>query len=167
MLARGFTLGKDALNRAKSFDEKHQLTSTASARVASFDQRIGLSEKFTVGATIVNDRVKDLDQKYQVSEKTKTAFATAEQTVSSAGSAIMKNRYVLTGTSWVTGAFSRVSKAAGEMGQKTMEKMSEEDEGRKIADGFTKVNNPDSPPKAAAAASNSPSKPKPAEGLIL
>lgn len=125
MLAKGFILGKDALNKAKSFDEKLQFTSTAAAKAATIDQKIGLSEKLTIGTTIVNEKVKDLDQKFQVSEKTKTAFATAEQTVSDAGSAIMKNRYVLTGTAMVTGLFSRVTKAAGEVGQKTMEKVAE------------------------------------------
>ncbi|KAF1002947.1 binding partner of ACD11 1-like [Apium graveolens] len=165
MLARGFTLGKDALNRAKSFDEKHQFTSSASARVASFDQKIGLSEKITTGATIMNDKVKEMDQKFQVSEKTKTAFAAAEQTVGTAGSAIMKNRYVLTGTSWVAGAFSRVTKAAAEVGQKTKEKMAEEEEGRKVADGIDQVHSPDSP--KGASGGGSPSKPSPAQGLIL
>lgn len=125
MLAKGFILGKDAVNKAKAFDEKHQFTSTAAAKAATIDQKIGLSEKISIGTTIVNEKVKDLDQKFQVSEKTKTAFATAEQTVSEAGSAIMKNRYVLTGTAWMAGAFSRVTKAAGEVGQKTMEKVAE------------------------------------------
>ncbi|MFS7996387.1 putative RNA recognition motif domain, nucleotide-binding alpha-beta plait domain superfamily [Helianthus anomalus] len=125
MLAKGFILGKDAVNKAKAFDEKLQFTSTAAAKAATIDQKIGLTEKLSIGTTIVNEKVKDLDQKFQVSEKTKTAFATAEQTVSEAGSAIMKNRYVLTGTAWVTGAFNRVTKAAGEVGQKTMEKVAE------------------------------------------
>lgn len=117
MLAKGFILGKDAVNKAKTFDEKHQFTSTASAKVASLDQKIGLSEKINLGATIVNDKVKEMDQKFHVSEKTKSALAAAEQTVSTAGSAIMKNRYVLTGASWVTGAFNKVTKAAGEEGK--------------------------------------------------
>lgn len=39
MLAKGFVLGKDAVGKAKSFDEKHQLTSTATAKVASFDKK--------------------------------------------------------------------------------------------------------------------------------
>ncbi|KAE9464670.1 hypothetical protein C3L33_03469, partial [Rhododendron williamsianum] len=106
MLAKGFILGKDALNKAKTFDDQHQLTSTASAKVASLDQKIGL---------------------------------TAEQTVSTAGSAIMKNRYVLTGTSWVTGAFSRVSKAAEDVGKKTKEKVAEEEQGRYSAQGYSQV----------------------------
>lgn len=125
MLAKGFILGKDAVNKAKAFDEKHQFTSSAAAKAATIDQKIGLTEKISIGTTIVNEKVRDLDQKFQVSEKTKTAFATAEQTVSDAGSAIMKNRYVLTGTAWVAGAFNRVTKAAGEVGQKTMEKVAE------------------------------------------
>lgn len=149
MLARGFTLGKDALNRAKSFDERHRLTSSASARVASFDQKIGLTRRFSTGATMMNDRVKAIDQKLQVSEKTRTAFTTAQQKVNSAGSTIMKNRYLLTGTSWVVGAFSRVTKAAGEVGQKTKAKLSR-DEGKKEAVGSGQVPGTDSVEGASA-----------------
>ncbi|KAI3457863.1 hypothetical protein Pfo_014526 [Paulownia fortunei] len=162
MLAKGFILGKDAVNKAKAFDEKHQVISTATAKVASLDQKIGLTEKITIGATIVNDKVKEVDQKFQVSEKTKSAFAAAEQTVSGAGSAIMKNRYVLTGASWVTGAFSRVTKAAGEVGQKTMEKVAEEEHGRNVSEGYAELHSSDSP-KAATSDKKTPS-PK---GLIL
>lgn len=146
MLAKGFILGKDALNTAKDFDEKHQFTSTASATVASLDQKIGFTEKISFGATIVNDKVKEMDQKLQVSEKTKSAFAVAEQTVSNAGSAIMKNRYILTGATWVTGAFSMVTKAAGEVGQKTKEKMDEEEQGRKTyaSEGYAQIHTTES-----------------------
>lgn len=128
MLAKGFILGKDAVNKAKSFDEKHQLTSTATEKVASFDKKIGLSEKISMGTSAVNEKVKEMDQKFLVSEKTKSAFAAAEQKVSSAGSTIMKNRYVLTGASWVTGAFSKVAKAASDVGSKTKEKVVEEEQ---------------------------------------
>ncbi|KAK7252505.1 hypothetical protein RIF29_36488 [Crotalaria pallida] len=169
MLAKGFILGKDAVNKAKTFDEKLQLSSTASAKVASIDQKIGLTEKISAGASVVSDKVRVVDQKFQVSEKTKSAFAAAEQTVSTAGSAIMKNRYVLTGASWVTGAFNKVSKAAGEVGQKTKEKMENEEEQqkRKVEDQYAQVLS-ESPKAAAAAASEQQSsKPAPAQGLIL
>ncbi|KAF8008842.1 hypothetical protein BT93_K2481 [Corymbia citriodora subsp. variegata] len=133
MLAKGFVLGKDALNRAKALDEKHHVTATASATVVSLDQKIGLSEKFSAGTTVVNEKMKEVDQKFQVSEKTKSAIAAAEQTASTAGSAIMNNRYVLTGAAWVAGAYGRVTKVAGEVGQKTQEKAvaEEESQGRK------------------------------------
>ncbi|KAI4314509.1 hypothetical protein L6164_027412 [Bauhinia variegata] len=171
MLAKGFVLGKDAVNKAKSFDEKHQLTSTASAKVSTFDQKIGFTEKISAGASVVSDRVREVDQKFQVSEKTKSAFAAAEQKVSSAGSAIMKNRYILTGTTWVAGAFNKVSKAAGEVGQKTKEKVenAEEEEKRKVEDQYAQVLSES--PKASATSEQHPSKPKPApapaQGLIL
>ncbi|KAK7312147.1 hypothetical protein VNO77_35797 [Canavalia gladiata] len=127
MLAKGFILGKDALNRAKGFDEKHQLTSTATAKVVSLDQKVGLSEKISAGTVLVNGKVKEMDERFQVSEKTKSAISAAEQSVSSAGSAIMKNRYVLTGATWVTGAYLRVARKAEEVGNKTREKVLAQD----------------------------------------
>ncbi|KAL1213036.1 Binding partner of ACD11 1 [Cardamine amara subsp. amara] len=126
MLAKGFILGKDAVGKAKVFDEKLGFTSTATAGVASLDQKIGLSQKITAGTSLVNEKIKTVDQSFQVTERTKSAFAAAEQTVSSAGTAVMKNRYVLTGVSWAAGAFNRVAQAAGEVQQKTKEKVEAE-----------------------------------------
>ncbi|XP_011013892.1 PREDICTED: uncharacterized protein LOC105117822 [Populus euphratica] len=168
MLAKGFILGKDAINKAKSFDEKHQLTSTASAKVASLDKKIGLTEKISASTTVVGDKVREVDQKFQVSEKTKLALAAAEQKVSSAGSAIMSNRYVFTGAAWVTGAFNKVAKAAGDVGQKAKEKvgMSEEEQKRKMVDDYAQVHLSESP-KASGESEQQPSKPPPAQGLIL
>ncbi|KAK7358207.1 hypothetical protein VNO77_00132 [Canavalia gladiata] len=123
MLARGFILGKDAVNRAKSFDEHHQLTSNASATVASIDRKMGLSGKLSMGTTIMNEKVKEMDEKFQVSEKTKSAIAVAEQKASSAGSAIMSNSYVSTGASWVSDAITAVAKAAEDVSTMTKEKV--------------------------------------------
>lgn len=167
MLAKGFVLGKDAVGKAKAFDEKHQFTSTATAKVVSLDKKIGLSEKVTMGTSAVSGKVKEMDQKFQVSEKTKSAFAAAEQKVSSAGSAIMKNRYVFTGASWVTGAFNKVAKAASDVGSKTKEKVvAEEADHKGLEEDFAQVHLTEKPnPKAASG--EHPSKPAPAEGLIL
>ena len=151
MIAKGFILGKDAVNK-----------------VASIDKKIGLTEKISVGTTVVGDKVREVDQKFQVSEKTKSAFAAAEQKVSSAGSAIMKNRYVFTSTSWVTGAFSKVAKAAGDVGQMAKEKvgMAEEEQKRKVVDDYAQIHLSESP-KASAPSDQQPSKPAHAQGLIL
>ena len=160
MLAKGFILGKDAVNKAKAFDEKHRLTSTASMKIVSLDQKYGLTEKISTGAAAVNSKVKEMDEKYQVSEKTKLAIAAAEEKVSSAGSAIMSNRYVQTGATWVTDAFTRVAKAAGEVGQKAKEKadMAEEEQRRKIVEDFGEVHlsELDSPKNVPLEVSTSP-----------
>lgn len=52
MLAKGLVLGKDAVNKAKAFDERHRLISNASATVASIDRKIGISEKLSIGEII-------------------------------------------------------------------------------------------------------------------
>ncbi|XP_058086787.1 binding partner of ACD11 1 isoform X1 [Magnolia sinica] len=172
MLAKGFILGKDAVNKAKAFDEKHQFTSTATAKVASLDKKIGLSEKISIGTSVVNDKVREMDNKFQVSEKTKSAFAAAEEKVSSAGSAILKNRYVFTGASWVAGAFSKVAKAANDVGSKTKEKvvMAEEEHKRDTPDDYMPLHATESlhsteSPRVASGEHSS--KPPPAQGLIL
>ena len=55
-----------------------------------------------------------MDQKFEVSDKTKSTLATAEQTVSSVGSAIMKRKCVSMSMSWVTSAFGKVTKATAD-----------------------------------------------------
>ncbi|XP_076928765.1 binding partner of ACD11 1-like [Bidens hawaiensis] len=167
MFAKGFVLGKDAIGKAKTFDEKHRLTSTASAKVASFDKKIGFTEKVNVGTSIVSDKVKEVDQKLQVSEKAKSALTAAENTVANAGSAIMKNRYVFTSASWVTGAFNKVAKAAGEVGQQTKEKVenAEDEKRRKMVDDYAEVHLTESP--TAPDEQHHSSKPAPVTGLVL
>ncbi|RZC03343.1 Binding partner of ACD11 1 isoform B [Glycine soja] len=123
MLAKGFILGKDAINKAKAFDERHQLTSNASSTVASIDRRIGLSDKLSIGTTIVNGKVREMDERYQLSEMTKSAMAAAEQKANSAGSAIMNNSYVISGASWFSSAFTAIAKAAGDVSTMTKEKV--------------------------------------------
>ncbi|KAK3222154.1 hypothetical protein Dsin_009179 [Dipteronia sinensis] len=131
MLAKGFVLGKDAVNKAKAFDEQLHLTSNASATVASIDRKMGLSEKLSIGTSVVNEKLKEMDERFQVSEKTKSAFAVAEQTASSAGTAIMTNRYILTGATWVSSAFNKVSKAAEDVSVMTKDKVLKAEEEKK------------------------------------
>ncbi|KAL4326116.1 hypothetical protein GQ457_11G005910 [Hibiscus cannabinus] len=166
MLAKGFILGKDAVGKAKAFDEKHQFTSTASAKVASLDQKIGFTEKFNAGSIILNEKAREVDQKYQVSEKTRSALTVAEQKVSTAGSAIMKNPYVLSGATWAMGAYNRVAKAAEEVGQKTREKVLAEEQGQKQEGGNSEsqVNEPGSAKAAEAGTVDQPSTPSSARG---
>lgn len=131
MLAKGFVLGKDAVQKAKAFDDRHQLTTQASATVASLNQRIGLTEKISLGTAAVNEKVKEVDERFQVSELTKSAIAAAEQKVSSTGSALMSNHYVLTGVAWVSSAFSKVAKAAEDVSLMTKEKVERAEEEKK------------------------------------
>ncbi|KAF9598341.1 hypothetical protein IFM89_027043 [Coptis chinensis] len=122
ILAKGSAIGQDALNKAKAFDEKHQLTANASAKVISFDRRVGLTEKLTVGISVVNEKVKSVDQRLQVSDKTMAALVAAERKLNDTGSAVKTSRYVTAGTAWLNGAFSKVAKVGQVAGSKTREK---------------------------------------------
>ncbi|KAL3357704.1 hypothetical protein AABB24_018087 [Solanum stoloniferum] len=122
VLAKSSAIRQDAMNKAKAFDEKHQLRATASARVISFDRRVGLTEKLTVGISVVNEKVKSVDQRLQVSDKTMAAVMAAERKLNDTGSAVKSNRYVNAGAAWLNGAFSKVAKAGQVAGTKTREK---------------------------------------------
>ena len=93
MLAKGSAIRQDALNKAKAFDEKHQLTANASAKVISLDKRVGLTEKLTVGISVVNEKVKSVDQRLHVSDKTMAAIFAAEKKLNDTGSAVKTSRF--------------------------------------------------------------------------
>lgn len=122
MLAKGSAIKQDAVSKAKAFDEKHQLTANASAKVISFDKRVGLTEKINVGITVVNEKVKSVDQRLQVSDKTLAALIVAERKLMDTGTTVKTNRYVTAGTTWLSGAFGKVAKASNVAGAKTKEK---------------------------------------------
>ena len=67
MLAEGYVLDKDALIKAKAFDEYHGVSATVAAKIAELSDRIGLTDKIHVGM------VKSVDEKFHVSEITKSA----------------------------------------------------------------------------------------------
>jgi len=94
MLAKGSAIRQDALNKAKAFDEKHQLTANASAKVISFDKRVGLTDKLTVGISVMNEKVKSVDQRLHVSDKTMAAIFAAERKLNDTGSAVKTSRLV-------------------------------------------------------------------------
>uniref|UniRef100_A0A804P5M0 RRM domain-containing protein n=1 Tax=Zea mays TaxID=4577 RepID=A0A804P5M0_MAIZE len=139
MLAKGFVLGMDAVEKAKAFVEKHQLTSTATAKVASLDRTMGLSQKFSTRTLVVNEKMKEMDEKYQVAEKTKSALAATEQTVSTASSVIMSNRYILTGAAWVTDAYNKVATTTTDASKSIKERMMAEQEGANQSGETAKV----------------------------
>lgn len=95
MLAKGSAIRQDAVNKAKAFDEKHQLTANASAKVSNFDKRVGLTEKLTVGLSVVNEKVKSVDQRLHVSDKTMAAIFAAERKLNDTGSAVKTSRFGL------------------------------------------------------------------------
>uniref|UniRef100_A0A0D9XSY9 RRM domain-containing protein n=1 Tax=Leersia perrieri TaxID=77586 RepID=A0A0D9XSY9_9ORYZ len=125
MLARGFVLSKDALKRARSFDERQlRLLSSASERVASLDRRLGLSVKLSAA----RGAVRGVDERLRVSGMARAAAAAAEQ---GAASVVAGSPYASRGAAWVSAAVGAVARAASDVGAMTMEKVvrAEEEDG--------------------------------------
>lgn len=118
MLSKGYVLGKDALSKAKAFDESYQVTASAAAKVVSLGQRAGINDKLSAGA----ECVKSVNERYQVLEKTKAMLSAAEQTASSAGTAVVNSSYFSAGAFWVSDVLSKAAKAAADLGAKGQKK---------------------------------------------
>lgn len=114
MLGKGYVLGKDALSKAKAFDESHQVSATAAAKVAELSERIGLTDKICVGV----DAVRSVDERYHVSENTKSAISAAGRTAAAAANAVVSSSYFSKGALWVSGALDRAAKAAADIGNR-------------------------------------------------
>ncbi|XVE83806.1 hypothetical protein DITRI_Ditri16bG0116800 [Diplodiscus trichospermus] len=119
MLGKGYVLGKDALVKAKELDKSYQVSATAAAKVAEFSNRIGLTEKINSSM----DTVKSVDEKYHVSDITKsvasatgTAASFTGRTAVSAANAVVNSSYFAKGALWVSGMLNRAAQAAADLG---------------------------------------------------
>uniref|UniRef100_A0A2N9IAC4 RRM domain-containing protein n=1 Tax=Fagus sylvatica TaxID=28930 RepID=A0A2N9IAC4_FAGSY len=123
LLAKGYVLGKDALIKAKAFDESHGVSAIAAAKIAELSDRIGLTDKIHFGM----ETVKTVDEKFHVSEITKSA-ATVTGTAAvvaamvtgkaavAAGHAVVNSTYFAKGALWVSDTLNRAAKAVAELG---------------------------------------------------
>ncbi|KAK7309763.1 hypothetical protein RJT34_06754 [Clitoria ternatea] len=115
MLAKGYVLSKDALAKAKDFDESHQVSATATAKVSELSNRIGLADKISAGI----EAVKSVDQRYNVSETTKAAASTAGRSVAAAANSVVNSSYLSKGALWVSGALTRAAQVASDFGNRS------------------------------------------------
>ncbi|KAL5100306.1 hypothetical protein RYX36_004633 [Vicia faba] len=114
MLAKGYILSKDALSKAKDFDESHHVSATATAKVSELSQRIGLTDKISAGY----EAVKSVDQKYNVSETTIAAASATGRSVVAAANSVVNSSYFSKGALWMSGALTRAAQAASDLGNR-------------------------------------------------
>ncbi|KAL0421140.1 UNVERIFIED_CONTAM: Binding partner of ACD11 1 [Sesamum latifolium] len=118
MVAKGYVLGKDALGKAKALDESHQVSATAVAKVSELSERIGLTDKIFAGV----EAARIVDQRYHISDTTKSAVAATSRTAVSAANAVVNSSYFSKGALWVSGALSRASQVAADLGSRGVNK---------------------------------------------
>lgn len=112
MIAKGYVLSKDALVKAKALDESYGLSASAAAKVAELSNRIGLTDKINASM----EAIKSVDEKYHVSDVTKSAASFTGKTAVAAGTAVVNSSYFAKGALWVSGVLERAAKAAADFG---------------------------------------------------
>ncbi|XP_065878263.1 binding partner of ACD11 1 [Euphorbia lathyris] len=124
MVAKGYDLGKDALMRAKAFDESHKVSTSAAAKVAELSTRIGLTDKIQTSM----QTVKSVDEKFRVSDITAsailvtgTAALVAGKSVVAAANAVLNSSYVAKGAVWVSDVLVHAAQAAADFGKNQTE----------------------------------------------
>ncbi|KAI3452823.1 hypothetical protein Pfo_009486 [Paulownia fortunei] len=114
MAAKGYVLGKGAFGKAKAFDESHRVSATAAAKVAELSEGIGLTNKISAGV----EAARSVDQRYHVSGTTKSAVSATRRTAISAANAVVNSSHFSKGALWLSGALSRASQAAADLGSR-------------------------------------------------
>ncbi|CAI9297131.1 unnamed protein product [Lactuca saligna] len=112
MIAKGYILGKDALGKAKQFDESHQVSASAAAKVAELSERMGLTDKVFAGV----EAVRSVDQRYHISDTTKSVVSATGRTAAAAATTVVNSSYFSKGALWMSGALSRAAQAAADLG---------------------------------------------------
>ncbi|KAH6756335.1 RNA-binding family protein [Perilla frutescens var. hirtella] len=116
MVAKGYIVGKDAFSKAKALDESHQVSATAVAKVAELSERMGLTDKIFAGV----EAARSVDQTYHITDTTKSAMSATGRTAVSAANAVLNSSYFSRGALWVSGALSRASQAAADLGSRSV-----------------------------------------------
>lgn len=112
MLAKGYTLSKDALTKAKAFDESHQVSATAINKVSDFAERTGLADTLFAGV----EAIRSADDKYHVTEMTRSAVSATGRTATAAANTVVNSSYFSKGALWLSGALSHAAQVAADLG---------------------------------------------------
>uniref|UniRef100_M8BC91 Uncharacterized protein n=1 Tax=Aegilops tauschii TaxID=37682 RepID=M8BC91_AEGTA len=108
MLSRGYILSKDALSRARAFDESHQLSGSAAAKAAELSRRLGLTDRVSAGV----GAIRSVDETYHVTETTKTVATATGRTAVKVMNTIVTSSYFSAGAMMVSDALTRAAKSA-------------------------------------------------------
>ncbi|KAL7091448.1 hypothetical protein ACP275_12G106900 [Erythranthe tilingii] len=118
MVGKGYLMGRDAVGKAKAFDESHQVSATAVAKVAELSEKYGITNKIFAGV----EAARSVDQRYHISGTTKSAVSATGRTAASAASAVVNSGYFSKGALWVSGALGRAAHVAADLGGRGVNK---------------------------------------------
>lgn len=118
MISRGFELSKDALKKAKEFDESYQVSTAAAAKALDLSNRVGLTDRINSGV----ETAKSIDEKYNISSVTMIAASITGKAALAAANVVASNRSFAKGALWVSDVLDLASKSAADLANKGMQK---------------------------------------------
>jgi len=115
LLAAGYILGKDTLQKAQEFDEKHQILVKAQmavdqlkAKAQEIDQTYHISEKVQVASSIVQAKAQEIDQTYHISERVNNAANVAKVQAQTLATRAQENPTIAQGISTLSNTIQNV-----------------------------------------------------------
>jgi len=161
LLAAGYTLANDALDKAKEYDEKHNISLRAKVAVDQLlvkaheiDVQYGISEKATAAKNTVVEKAKQLDTEYKITEKTSQAATTVKTSAQTAAAKIAANPTVQKGIDAVKQTTQKVTttmnQTFNDVRDQTRDAIDEKKRERALSGGASTV------PAAAPAAADTP-----------
>jgi len=87
LIAAGYVIGKDAIDKARSIDEQNQISqkimaaaNVAKDKITEIDQQLHISETIQNFGNTITTKAHELDQSYHVSDNVNAAIKTVSQT---------------------------------------------------------------------------------------
>jgi RNA recognition motif-containing protein len=118
LLAAGYQLGNDALDKAKSFDDKHSLSQRAQhavdqlkVKAHEIDVQYGISTKANAVKTSIEETAKKIDNELHITERASHAAQTIKQTAQSGLQKAQENPTVKKGIENVKNTAQKVSQS--------------------------------------------------------
>lgn len=119
LMAAGYTLSTDVLQKASSFDQEHgfsaraqELVDKAGAKARAIDEQYQISAKATAAGEAVKAKAAEVDEQYKVSEKARDVGQAVAGTAAAAAAKAQENETVAGGVIRAKAAASAVSTAA-------------------------------------------------------
>jgi len=116
ILAAGYILANDALEKAKDYDVKHDFSHRAKVvvdslveKVHEIDVQYGITDKATAAKNSAIGTAKKLDEEYKISEKANQAATTIKQTAQATYQKVQENVTVKKGVDAVVSTGQKVS----------------------------------------------------------
>ncbi|PWA92906.1 RNA recognition motif containing protein [Artemisia annua] len=106
VLAKGYILGKDALEKAKAFDESHKVSASVLPKLLNLVKHMGF-DKLCAGIEVV----RSVDKIYHISNTTKSIVSATGRWAVAAATTVVNSNYFSKGSLWMFNALSRAAKA--------------------------------------------------------